>query len=302
MKKAFLVFVCLLLSLLTNAAFAADACVVLSSDIGPYRDGLNGFEKSFRGKVDSFVLNKDIAHATEVANNIKAHACEIVMVLGSNALKFLKIRVADKPIVYAMVLNPRAVVGEDENITGVHLESSLEASINAIHRVFPGATRIGIIYSPVLNEANIGKAKRAAQNKGLELVAISVKNIGEAVRAVPAIIDRSDVIWMISDAITSSSKVFEILLASSHRKGVPLFALSRKHVSRGALAALFTDYEGNGEQAGRMANKIAQGVSPKSIPDEYALKTGLVLNMGTAKKLGLDLPKNIVSEAVEIFK
>ena len=209
---------------------------------------------------------------------------------------------AEKPIVYTMVLNPRAVVGVDQNITGVHLESSPRKSLETMRRLLPNISRVGVVYNPSLNEENMNEAHKIAKSMNVELVSISCKNIGEAIKAIPSLADRVDIMWMIPDAVTASSKVFEMMLATSLKRGVPLFALSRKHVSQGALAALSADYYENGRQAGRMASRIARGKSPSSIADEYSFKSRLVINLNTAKTLGLDLNQQIISEAAEIYK
>ncbi len=300
--RAFKMLFFVLLILAGRPLFAADACVVLSSDIAPYREGEAGFKEAFRGKVDTFVMEGDIANSSEVASKVKAHKCQVVVVFGSTALNFLKLRITDKPIVYAMVLNPRSIVGSQKNITGVHLEASPEASLSAIHRIIPRATRIGLLYYPAINEETVDVAKQVAAQMKLEIVAMPVQSISDAVNMVSLLADRSEVIWMIPDAITSSQKVFETMLAVSFRKGVPLFALSKKHVSEGAVAALFSDYKDNGRQAARLAERIAQGALAGAVKDEHAAKADIVLNLATAKKLGIEIPKTVISEAVEAYK
>lgn len=292
----------LLILILPGLAQAELACAVLSSDIRPYKEAMEGFKQSFNGKVEEQVLIEDLARAGEIMEAIKKSSCNVVVAMGSNALKFLKLREQHKPIVFAMTLSPATEGLEGRNITGVFLDASPRAALLSIKRILPSAAKVGVLYSGSGDGYYMNEAKQAAAGVGITLVAVPSATTGDAIRNVSSVMERSDVLLMIPDQVTSSEGVFEAMLAASLKRGVPIFALSQKHVSEGALAALSTDYKDNGRQAAEMANRIASGAAPSSMPYAPARKSGIVINLKAAKRMGIVIPSQVVAEAVEVYR
>lgn len=284
-----------------SLAYAQDACVVLSSDIKPYREALEGFKGGFRGKVRDMVLGTDPSAAGKIVAEINKPNCEVTVAMGSKALKFLKLRISNKPIVFAMTLSPSAEGTVGRNISGVYLESSPGDTLAAIKEVLPSASSVGIIYSPS-SRTYISEASKAASKLGLRLNASPAPSLGDAIRVTPVISTKSDVLWMIPDLITSSQGAFKAMLESSLKNNIPLFALSQKHVKAGALAALVTNYKENGQQAAAIASRVARGTPASSIPHEYARQAGIVINMKSASRLELTIPKSVIDGAVEVYR
>lgn len=289
------------LVLLPGLACAQSACVVLSSDIAPYREAARGFSDAFRGKVAESVMGDDPSSAGKVAAEVNDANCAVVVAMGSQALRHLRLRIQGKPIVFAMTLSPSAGGIAGKEITGVYLEPSPRDTLAALKRIFPNAASAGVLHSPA-SAAYMQEAETAAQSFGLKLNAVSAASTGDAVRQLPSMTVKSDVLWMIPDPVTSSQGVFKAMLESSLTRSVPIFALSEKHVSAGALAALSTNYFENGKQAGALARRVALGTSASSLPPEYARDFGLALNLKTAQRLGFEIPEAIVREAAEVYR
>jgi putative tryptophan/tyrosine transport system substrate-binding protein len=303
MKKTLSTLLLALLAWLAPAAAsAATACLVLSRQIPPYAEAAKGFRAGFTGKVVEFDMGGDAVGGMAILPKIAEANCDVIAALGSPAIKFLKIRITDKPLVYAMVLNPAAEGVSGANITGVHLEPAPQTVLAGLKRIIPNAKRVGVLYSPAVSGSYIEAARKAAAGLGLSLTAAVAPTAGDAVRALDALASQADVLWMIPDAVTSSDSVFREMLRISLQKGVPIFALAQKNVSDGALAALATDYLTNGLQAGQIASRIAGGQAPSSIPDEYARKVGWFVNLKTAERLGIKILQDIEKEAVEAYR
>lgn len=285
-----------------SKAQAATACLVLSRKIPPYEEASKGFRAGFSGKVTDFDMQGGVEGGLAILPKIAAENCDVIGALGSPAAKFLKMRIMDKPLVFAMVLNPQAEGISGSNLTGVHLEPSPQASLAALKRILPNAKRIGVIYNQANSAAYIASAQKAAEGMGLELLASQAATSGEALRILPSVAEKSDVLWMVPDSSTSSDSVFREMLRLSIQRGLPIFALSQKHVSEGALATVATDYIANGMQAGQIAGRVAGGSNPAMIPSEYARKTGWFVNMKTAERMGISIPADIVKEAVEAYR
>ncbi len=301
LMRAFKILMTIALMILPCEAMAQDACIVLSSNIKPYQEAVQGFKAAFRGSTKELTLEKDPAAAGRIIAEIGKADCAVAVAVGSTALKFLKLRLSEKPIVFAMTLSPSTEGTEGRNITGVYLEPSPRDTLRAIKRLIPNATSVGILYSP-LSKEYLSDAKSAAPALGLRLEAMLAPSVGDAIRQAPAIFAKSDVVWMIPDLVSSSQNAFKALMEASLKNSVPIFALSEKHVSAGALAALATDYRENGRQAAMIAQKVARGTAPSAVSREYAAKSKLVINMKTAQRLGLRIPKKVLTEGAEIYR
>jgi|GEM_PF-1691141 len=299
--KLLLILTALALIAWPARATAQKACAVLSNDVKPYREAVQGFKQSFKGSVDEIVMPKDPSKASEILGRISGTGCDVVLTMGSSALKFLRLRLTDKPIVFAMTLSPSAAATKGLNITGVYLEPPPNLALSTIRRILPAARRVGVMHSSS-GSNYLDDARRYASGMGLELVSIPTPKISDAVRQSVNVATRCDVIWMIPDLVTSTKPVFKALLESSLRNNVPIFALAQKHVEGGALATLSTDYRANGTQAGVIANRIVAGTQARSITPEYSAKAGVILNEKTAKRLGISIPKMVVEEASQVYR
>jgi len=301
-RRLYILLILILLILMPGLARAQKVCAVLSSGIKPYVEAMDGFKKAFKGPVEEMVLGDNPAFAGEVADKVRNSPCPVVVALGSNALKFLKLRVTEKPIVFAMTLSPAVEGLSGRDITGVFLEPSARAALAAIKKVVPAASRIGALYSRTSRGDYLDEARRAAAGLGLEIVAEQAATVGEVVRQAASIMTRCDVLLMIPDSVTSSQGAFEAIFAASLKGNVPVFAISQKYVSEGALAALATDYKDNGVQAAEIAQRIVSGAAASSIPYEPARKAGIVLNLKAAKRMGITISPQVIAEAVEVYR
>lgn len=305
MKKkllTFLFFVFLLLTAPQSAIAQQTACAVLSSDIKPYHEAMTGFKQAFRGEVEEMILGDDPDRAGEIADKISRSQCAVIVAMGSNALKFVKLRAAEKPIVFAMTLSPAATELAARNITGVFLDPSPKATLAAIKKVLPAANKVGVLYSRSASGDYLDDARRASAGLGITIVTAQAGTVGDAVRQIPTLMTQCDVMLMIPDSVTASQGAFEAMLSASLKGNVPIFALSQKHVSEGALAALASDYTENGKQAAEISHRVASGTAPSSIPYEAARKAGFVINMKAAKRMGITISPQVLTEAVEVYR
>ena len=303
MKKSTITIAAVTAALLASAtAHAARACLVLSRHIPPYAEAAQGFRDGFGGEVAEFDMAGEISNGLSILPKLTSPECGVIGSVGSLATRFLKIRIVDKPIVYSMVLNPAGDGITGANITGVRLESSPAAALAGIKKIMPNAKKIGVIFNPTASSDYVAEAGKAAAAMGLAIVSAPAMTLSDALRSIAELANRSDILWMIPDAVSSSDSVFREMLRISLQKGIPIFALSQKHVADGALAALATDYSTNGLQAGRMAARAAGGNPPASMPSEYAQKQGWIINLRAAERYGIRLPDDIVKEAVEAIR
>ncbi len=94
----------------------------------------------------------------------------------------------------------------------------------------------------------------------------------------------------------------QAILLYSFRNRMPFSGLSASWVKAGALYALERDYEDMGAQCAEMAEKVARGRRPASLPPAKPRKVVYTLNLKTAEHLKLSLPPELVEGAAEVYR
>jgi putative ABC transport system substrate-binding protein len=191
------------------------------------------------------------------------------------------------------------------NITGYtsQQDEALGKLIGILHEVVPGARRIGIL----LNESNpLQAAYWAGAQSGcaalglvaLRVVASTPAQLGAAVEQI--VRQRSQAIVIISDSMyfTERAKLQEMIQTT---RLAAAYAF-RDHVVAGGLFSYGYDAAGNYGSAAKYVDKILKGARPADLPIEQATKFELVINLKTAKALGLTVPQSLLLRADEVIQ
>jgi putative ABC transport system substrate-binding protein len=191
------------------------------------------------------------------------------------------------------------------NITGIsnQREEVLGKLIGILHEATPGARRIAIL----LNESNssYGGLWAAAQSAcaALDLVALRVvasapaqlgAAVGEIVR------QRSQAVVVVPDPIylNERAKLQELM----HATRLPAAYGLREHVVAGGLLSYAADLAASFRYAAKYVDKILKGAKPAELPVEQPTKYELVINLKTAKALGITIPQSLLLRADEVIQ
>jgi putative ABC transport system substrate-binding protein len=210
------------------------------------------------------------------------------------------------PIVFANVGDPvasgivRELAHPGANVTGVsNLTTELVPKrLEILKSLVPNLRRVWAVYDPIGGPetgAQVLRAQEAARVLGLELLARPVRTAEEA-RAVIATIPPGD------GALTferATSADIGGQLVESHKLSV--FG-SAFWLDFGGLVAYGADYRDVGAQAARLVVKIFTGTPPRDIPVEGPNKIQLVINLKTAKALGLAIPPSVLLRADRVIQ
>jgi len=169
-----------------------------------------------------------------------------------------------------------------------------EAWLLAIKRLFPGTKRVGLLFDPRHSGSFVGEAARAAPAAGLVLKRAELGGADEVPKALNALRESVDVLWMLPDPVVASAPVVEYLVRFSIQHRIPIMTFSRKYLELGAVASLDMDPYDMGVQAAEMANRIARGADKPM--NAYARKTRLSVNRNAAGKMGVVLGAAIPGE------
>lgn len=290
-KNIFLTFflIFLLLSGATGAA-PQEILVVQNHNIKPYADAFSGFKSQVnaRSRGIDYVFRTSNGAVEYLAGNKP----DMVLAIGMDALQKVKI-FSGVPIVYLMVLNPSAIVREERNITGVSMTISPEKQLAAIHRVFPSARRIGLIFDPKKSASFVKKAQAVSKDFKVDLLAKEVSNSKFVPTALASMKGAIDVYWMLPDTTVVTPDTIELMMLFSLENKVPVCTFSTKYLQLGALMSLDINAYEMGRQAGELALKILSGKRVSDLAAVEADTAELVINESIAGKLNVRIDEDL---------
>lgn len=214
------------------------------------------------------------------------------------------------PVVFLSAGNPlrfvKSYTSSGNNLTGITTSSIdlTEKRMELLKELVPGIRKVIVLHNPKGQnyEENLKATRAAAPRLGLELVEVNVQSGEELIKRANELLTRKlgEGVLHPPDAILNSA-VKEIT-AQMNRERLPSVAPNIGNVKNGALTTYAPDYFSLGEQGAVMVDKILRGTKPTDLPIEQPFKLKLVINLKTAKAIGLKIPKEILLRADEVIK
>jgi len=189
------------------------------------------------------------------------------------------------------------------NVTGISIQQSelIGKRLDLLREVVPQLRRLVIManagYAVPVLEANEAKAK--AQALGLEAARLEIWQSEDIAPAFEAIRGKADALYVVSDALIAGNRTMIITLALSAR--LPTMLSYGDYVAAGGLMSYGPNYANLFRQAADMVDKILRGTKPGDIPVEQPSKFELVINLETAKALGITVPESMLANADKVI-
>ena len=216
------------------------------------------------------------------------------------------------PIVFTVANDPVAagLVGSINrpggNVTGMTL-LNIEVGpkrLELLHQMLPTAARIALLVNPnnpVTAQDTIQSVQLAASRLGLSIIVVNASSEHEIEQAVAsAVRQRADALYSASDAVLSSR--FEQIAALALRQKLPTISATREGVTAGMLFSYGSSNDDMYRQAGVYVGRILKGEKPADLPVMQPTKFELVINLKTAKALGLEIPPKFLFTADEVIE
>ena len=191
------------------------------------------------------------------------------------------------------------------NLTGVNMLSvALEAKrMELLHELFPKAALIALLVNPNTPdlEAQTRELDAAARTIGLQTHVVKAGAEGDFDSAFARIVARhADALIVAADPFFTSRRDQIVTLAA--RSGVPAIYEFREYVAAGGLMSYGTSLVDGYRRAGVYAGRILKGAKPADLPVQQPTKFELVINLKTAKALGLTIPEAFLLRADEVIE
>jgi ABC-type uncharacterized transport system substrate-binding protein len=192
------------------------------------------------------------------------------------------------------------------NTTGfIQFEYSLAGKwMELLKEVAPRTTRVGVLREPGVPAAAIGQwtmIQAVAQSVGAELKPIELRDPNEIERAVSAFARSPNAgLIVVVSAASLTHRDLIITLAARHR--LPTVYAYRVFVTHGGLITYGPDIASQYRRAAGYADRILKGENPADLPVQAPTKHELVINLKTAKALGIDMPESLLARADEVIE
>ncbi len=236
---------------------------------------------------------------------------DVIVTDGTVAAQSAKRATSTIPIVMAMASDPVAsglvtsLAHPGGNVTGLSMmipELSIKR-LQLLKEMIPRLVRAVVLWNPAspYHTKVIEKLKAESPLLGIKLSFVSVqtpKEIGPAVAAVSRA--RAQALYVIEDPVTYNNRMTLLNLVSRAR--IPTIYPVRRFVDDGGLISYGTNFHDLYRRSAGYAGKILKGAKPADLPVEQPIKFDLVVNLRTAKTLGLTIPQSVLLQANEVIR
>jgi putative ABC transport system substrate-binding protein len=254
------------------------------------------------GRVDRFpVLAAELARL----------ALDVAVTATSGAALAAKQAMPTTPVVCANLTDPIGlglVASHNRpggNVTGIMLtlDGLLGKQLQIMREMIPGASRIGMLVN-MRNASNVAQRRDAevgAPALGIDIVPVDLRSSDDIDSAFQLLKrERCEFVLVLSDLIftTERKRIAEVAMAAR----LPTMYGIREHAEAGGVVSYGVSLRANWQRAAYFVDRILKGTMPADLPVELPAKFELVLNLKTAKVLGLGVPDKLLAIADEVIE
>jgi putative tryptophan/tyrosine transport system substrate-binding protein len=214
------------------------------------------------------------------------------------------------PIVFAVAADPvgtglvASLARPGGNVTGLSIQQTDTATkrLELLRQVVPNLRRLAIIVNPGSSGAvsEMLEVQKAAKTLGLETSAIEIQRTEDIVPAFETAKGGADAVFIAIDPLLTAHRVGISILAVGAR--LPTISAQREFVDAGTLISYGPNFPDLFRRAGDFVDKVLRGAKAADLPVEQPTKFDLVVNLTTAKALGLTIPQSLLAAADEVIE
>jgi putative ABC transport system substrate-binding protein len=245
----------------------------------------------------------------EIAAEFVRLKVDVIVTVGS-AVPTVKEATAVIPIVFAVGIDPVATglvasLGHPGgNVTGLSLQAANLSGkrLELLREVIPRLRRLAIIFNTG-NEQTVlemSETRAAAQTFGLEAVPLEIRRSADIAPAFEALNAQADALYVVVDQLVVANLMRILTFALGAR--MPMIFSTRDFVRSGGFMSYGPNYSDMFRRSADYVDKILRGMKPGDIPVEQPTKFELVINVTTAKAIGITIPESFLLLADEVIE
>jgi putative ABC transport system substrate-binding protein len=271
-----------------------------------------GWTEGRKIRIDYRWYGGDADRARALARELVNFAPDAVVVSGTPALAAIRQETQSIPTVFVSVTDPvgqgfvASLAHPGGNITGfINYDPTMGSKwLELLKEIAPGLARVAVIFNPTtapLTTSLLQSIEAVARNFAVTTTAAPIHDVTEIERAISAAASKPNGGLIVApDAFNTSHHELITALAAEHQ--LPAVYPFASFAASGGLLCYAVDFEEQLQQAAVYIDRIFKGAQPISLPVQAPTKFRLLVNLKTAKALGLTIPPSIMVQADEVIE
>ena len=281
--------------------------------VGGFHKGLSetGYVEGQNVTVEYHWLEGKYDRLPEISADLVRRQVAVIATLGTLPAQTAKAATVTTPIVFLAGEDPvelglvESMAKPGGNVTGVNIQTSevVTKRLRLLHDLLPNAVRIAVLVDAgnASTKTTIQEVQKASSTLGLQTEIINATTVGEINEVFATFArERPDALFVAPDAFLTSRRVQLATLTARDR--IPAAYPLRDYVEVGGLMSYGPDFTDMFRQVGAYTGQILKGTKPAELPVLQSNKFDLVINLTTAKALGLSIPSGVLSIADEVIE
>lgn len=245
----------------------------------------------------------------EIAAEFAGQKVDVIVTVGS-AVPTVKQATGVIPIVFAVAIDPvrsglvSSLAQPGGNVTGLSLQATNLAGkrLEILRELLPQLRRLAIIFNGGNDQTmlEMSDTEAAARELRLDVALLEIRRMQDIAPVFEKLSSEADALYVVVDQLIVAN--FNRILTFALSTRLPMIYSTRDFVQLGGLMSYGPSYVDLFRRAGDYVHRILQGAKPGDIPVEQPTKFELVLNLTTARALGLRVPEHFLLRADEVIE
>jgi putative ABC transport system substrate-binding protein len=241
----------------------------------------------------------------EIANEFVRLKVDVIVTVGGDAAKRATSAI---PIVVALMPDPVesglvvSLARPGANVTGLSLLATdlTGKRLELLREIVPDMRRLAVLANVGSNMLELNEMEATAKVLGLEVVMLEIRQADDIAPALAGLKDRAEALYVPANPLANTNRVQINELALGAQ--MPTVHGFRQYVEAGGLISYGPNTADLFRRAGDYVDKILRGAKPADMPVEQPTKFDLIVNLKTAKAIGLTVPATLLARADEVIE
>jgi len=246
----------------------------------------------------------------EIAAEFVRLKVDVIVTTGTPATLAAKQATSVIPIVFAATGDPvgtglvASLARPGGNVTGLSLQQveTVGKRLELLREVIPSLGRLALLANVDNPPAvlDMGEVQATARTLGVEVITLEIRRGEDIAPAFEALKGRAEALYVLVDPLVATHRIRINTLVLAAR--LPTMHTQRESVELGGLMSYGANFPDLFRRAADLVDKILRGAKPADIPVEQPTRFDLIINLTTAKALGLEIPPTVLARADEVIE
>ncbi len=267
---------------------------------------LNGYKDGENIQIDYQNAQNDMTNLTTIVQKFVSSKVDLIIAIATPSAQQAMSETTEIPVIFSACTDPvgSGIVANLEkpgaNVTGTSDAISAQMIMDLAQKLTPGIKTVGALYN--LSEANsvsvINDLKEYAKNNGLVVEEATVASSADVQQAVNSLVGKVNAIFSPIDNTVASA--MSVVADTAIDAKIPVYVGADSMVKDGGLATYGINYEILGQETAKMVVEVLKGKNPGDIPVKLMTEMDIYINPDTAADLGVTIPEDVLSKAIEL--